>query len=75
MQYICMWCYVSAVTELHPKVGTRMLTGPIQASYAASRYISRGVPALRTRTKTVHKDVKQNEDSSCDVSYRALRAV
>jgi hypothetical protein len=27
------------VTEQHPKVGTRMLTEPIQASYAASRYI------------------------------------
>jgi hypothetical protein len=26
------------VTEEHPKVGTRMLTEPIQASCAASRY-------------------------------------
>jgi hypothetical protein len=26
------------VTEQHPKVGTRMLTEAIQASYAASRY-------------------------------------
>ena len=39
------------VTEQHPKVGTRMLTEPIQASYAASRY-NNTVLAATERTAT-----------------------
>jgi hypothetical protein len=45
------------VTEQHPKVGTRMLTEPIQASYAASRYIPPPLKSVRYHVTEQHPKV------------------